>query len=86
MSEKTLTLAAIVAMDPNVGAILDSVRRTASENGRWAEYERVKCLVQARVGWHAPDNAPNEIRTPRAYEIVMAALDRRLDGQEAESA
>lgn len=43
--------------------------------GDWVRFEaEVKAPLRARVGWHAPDDAPAALRTSEAYEAVYAVL------------
>ena len=81
-----ITLAAIIVQDRNIGSILEGVPPAISDNGRGAEYERMKCLLSTRVGSRACCGTPEIRRTRRAYELVMDDLDRRLDGKAVASA
>lgn len=77
---KRLTVRSIIALDPEVGRILDGVRRTEDDRAWHREYARIKRLLTGHVGWLARDGAPRELVTQEAYDVVHAEMVRRLGG------
>lgn len=77
---KQRTIQDIIALDPEIGRILDGIRR-ADDTPAWhREYARVKRLLSARVGWFAGLYVHPTLVTREAYDIALAEMVRRMGG------
>jgi hypothetical protein len=76
MSTQTKTLSTwrdLLAIDPNLRDVdrqIEFYRGKINGRNQWQIYERMKSQIWRRVGWFA-DHAPEELRTPEAYEIAL---------------
>lgn len=76
-----MTLDEVIRMDPMVGRMLDNVRVARGELDWHREYTRNKRLLARCVGFFADDGAREALCGNEAYEVVMADVERRLNGR-----
>lgn len=75
--KQKITWETIIAIDPYFDDLLREIEgieqgENFCANNVW--YKRYKPIVLRRVGWYAPNYAPEILKTERAYEIVYEKL------------
>lgn len=78
---KVLSWEVIIAIDPFFDDLLCEIQGIRADenfcaNGIW--FETYKPAIVRRIGWYAPNYAPEILKTERAYEIAYRKLYNAL--------